>query len=61
MSLGYSPETKDKAALSSSSWEKTGYVAVKKSGQRSTVLKAIASEIVKNRQKESQASAQKKR
>jgi len=61
MSLGYSPETKEKAALSGSPWEKTGYVTVKKTSQRSSVLKGIASEIVKNRQKEAQASEPKKR
>jgi signal recognition particle subunit SEC65 len=61
MSLGYSPETKEKAALSGWPWEKTGYVTVKKTGQRSSVLKGIASEIVKNRQKEAQASEPKKR
>ncbi len=61
MSLGYSPETKEKAALSGSPWEKTGYVTVKKTGQRSIVLKSIASEIVKTRQKEAQAAEPKKR
>jgi signal recognition particle subunit SRP19 len=61
MSLGYSPETKEKAALSGSPWEKTGYVTVKKKSQRSSVLKGIAGEIVKNRQKEAQASEPKKR
>jgi signal recognition particle subunit SEC65 len=61
MSLGYSPETKEKAALSGWPWERTGYVTVKKTGQRSSVLKGIASEIVKNRQKEAQASEPKKR
>src|SRR3989475_12457586 len=61
MSLGYSPESKEKAALSSSAWEKTGYVTIKKTGQRSTVLKGIASEIVKSRQKEAQAAEPKKR
>ena len=61
MSLGYSPESKEKAALSGSPWEKTGYVTVKKTGQRSAVLKGIASEIVKNRQKENQVLEQKKR
>ena len=61
MSLGYSPETKEKAALSGSPWEKTGYVTVKKTGQRSIVLKSIASEIVKIRQKEAQAAEPKKR
>jgi signal recognition particle subunit SRP19 len=61
MSLGYSPETKEKAALSGSPWEKTGYVTVKRTAPRPTVLKAISGEIVKTRQKESQASEQKKR
>jgi len=61
MSLGYSPETKEKAALSGSPWEKTGYVTVKKTGQRSNVLKGISSEIVKNRQKAAQAAEPKKR
>ncbi len=61
MSLGYSPETTEKAAQSSSPWEKTGYVTVKKTGQRSAVLKGIAGEIVKTRQREAQASEPKKR
>jgi hypothetical protein len=61
MSLGYSPETKEKAALSSSPWEKTGYLTIKKTGQRSVVLKGLASEIVKTRQKEAQAAESKKR
>ncbi|HVH15910.1 MAG TPA: signal recognition particle subunit SRP19/SEC65 family protein [Candidatus Angelobacter sp.] len=61
MSLGYSPESKEKAALSGSPWEKTGYVTIKKTGQRTIVLKGIAGEIVKTRQKEAQAAEQKKR
>jgi signal recognition particle subunit SEC65 len=61
MSLGYSPETKEKAALSGSPWEKSGYVSVRKSARRPVVLKNIAGEIVRNRQKESQVSEQKKR
>jgi signal recognition particle subunit SRP19 len=61
MSLGYSPETKEKAARSASPWEKTGYVTVKKAGQRTILLKGIASEIVKTRQKEAQAAEPKKR
>ena len=63
MTLGYSPETKEKAALSASPWDKTGYVMIKKNAQRNTVLKNIAGEIVKIRQKEAQvqASQQKKR
>jgi signal recognition particle subunit SEC65 len=58
MTLGYSPEITEKAAISFSPWEKTGYVTVKKSAQRSTMLKGIASEIVKTRQKEAQAAQQ---
>jgi len=61
MSLGYSPEMKEKAALSGSPWEKIGYVTIKKAAPRITVLKAISGEIVKTRQKENQASEQKKR
>ena len=61
MSLGYSPETKEKAALSASPWEKTGYVTIKKTGHRAIVLKGIAIEIVKSRQKEAQTAEPKKR
>ena len=61
MTLGYSPQTAEKAALSKSPWEKTGYVTIKKAGQRPVVLKNIAGEIVRNRQKETQASELKKR
>ena len=61
MTLGYSPEMKEKAALSASPWEKTGYVTIKKAGPRTLVLKNIAGEIVKNRQKEAQASEQQHR
>jgi len=61
ISLGYSPESKEKAALSGSPWEKTGYVTVKRAGPRSIQLKGIATEIVKNRQKEAQAAEPKKR
>ena len=59
--LGYSPENREKAALPNSSWEKTGYVIVKKSGKRSGVLRSIAGEIVKNRQREAEAPIPKKR
>jgi signal recognition particle subunit SEC65 len=61
MTLGYSPEITEKAALSKSPGEKTGYVTVKKTGQRPVILKNIATEIVRNRQKEAQAPEQKKR
>jgi signal recognition particle subunit SRP19 len=58
MTLGYSPETTEKAAISYSSWDKTGYVTVKKTAQRTAMLKGIASEIVKVRQKEALAADQ---
>src|SRR6266540_2820734 len=61
MTLGYSPEITEKAALSKSSWEKTGYVAIKKTGPRPVVLKNIAGEIVKIRQKQAQTIEPKKR
>ena len=61
MSLGYSPEAKEKAALSEFPWEKTGYLTIKKTGQRPAMLKNLAGEIVKNRQKESKAAETKKR
>ncbi len=63
MSLGYSPEITEKAALSKAHGDKTGYVTIRKTGPRPAVLKNIASEIVKIRQKEAQAQAteQKKR
>jgi signal recognition particle subunit SRP19 len=61
MTLGYSPEITEKAALPHSPGEKNGSVTVKKTGQRIALLKNIASEIVRNRQKEGQATEQKKR
>lgn len=59
--LGYSPEAREKAALPSSPWEKAGYVLVKKREARPLVLKAIAGEIVRTRQKEAQDLEPKKR
>jgi signal recognition particle subunit SRP19 len=61
MSLGYSPQTTEKAALPSSHWEKTGFVWVKKAGPRPVVLKTVAGEIVKTRQKQAQLAEPKKR
>jgi len=61
ITLGYSPETSEKAALSAYPWEKTGYVTVKKTGQRPTILRSLAGEINKTRQKEAQAQQPKKR
>lgn len=61
MSLGYSPQTVEKAALPSSPWEKTGFVWVKKTGPRPVVLKAVAGEIMKTRQKQAQLVDPKKR
>ncbi len=61
MSLGYSPQTTEKAALPKAPWEKTGLVIVKKAGPRNVVLRAIAGEIVKNRQKQVQVSEPKRK
>ena len=61
MSLGYSPQTTEKAALPKTPWEKTGLVLVKKTGPRSVVLRAIAGEILKSRQKQVQVSEPKKK
>jgi hypothetical protein len=61
MTLGYSPEITEKAALPHAPGEKTGSITIKKTGQRIILLKSIASEIVKTRQKETQATEQKKR
>jgi signal recognition particle subunit SRP19 len=59
--LGYSPQINEKAGLPKASWHKTGYVILKKTGRRQSVLKNLAGEIVKNRQKEVQAVDQKKK
>jgi signal recognition particle subunit SEC65 len=54
-SLGYAPEPKERSAVPGMPWEKTGYVAVKKSGGRIATLRSLSVEIVKARQKEAQA------
>ena len=54
MALGFTPEAVEGASNPSSPWEKTGYVALKKSGPRVAALKAVAAEIVKARQREAQ-------
>jgi hypothetical protein len=59
--LGYSPEITEKMALSNSPAEKTGYVTMKKGAQRPMIMKNIAGEIVKIRQKEAMTVEQKKR
>ena len=61
VALGYSPQPSEKAALPRLYWDKTGYLLVKRMGQRSSMLKNIAGEIVKARQKESRTPDQKKR
>jgi signal recognition particle subunit SRP19 len=58
--LGYVPEPKEKSALPSLHWEKGGYITVKKTGPKVAMLKSIAGEIVKMRQKEAQAVEPKK-
>lgn len=59
--LGYSPQPSEKAALPRIHWDKTGYLLMKRVGQRSSMLKNIAGEIVKARQKESRIPEQRKR
>ncbi|TMI09157.1 signal recognition particle protein Srp19 [Candidatus Bathyarchaeota archaeon] len=58
--LGYVPEPKEKSAMPSLHWEKAGNVTVKKTAPKVTMLKSIAGEIVKIRQKEAQAVEPKK-
>jgi signal recognition particle subunit SRP19 len=61
MTLGYSPEITEKAALPHSSGEKTGSVTVRKTARRLEISRNIASEIVTIRQKATQALEPKKR
>ena len=56
-SLGLSPEPLEKAALPRSHWEKLGCVMVKRSGARMALLKSLAGEIMRARQREAQAAA----
>jgi signal recognition particle subunit SRP19 len=58
--LGYVPEAKEKSAMPSLHWEKPGYITVKKTAPKVAMLKSIAGEIVKMRQREAQAAEPKK-
>ncbi len=58
--LGLSPEIAEKAASPRTHWEKLGSVTVKKSGARLSTLRLIAIEILKARQREAQATEQKR-
>ena len=58
--LGLSPEIAEKAASPSIHWEKLGSVTIKRSGTKQSTLKSIASEILKTRQKEAQATEQRR-
>ena len=58
--LGYAPEPTEKMAAPSLHWEKLGYVTVKKAAPKGIILRSIAGEIVKIRQKEAQAAEPKK-
>ena len=53
--LGFSPESAEKASSPRIHWEKHGNMTVKKSGSRQTTLKSIAIEVLKARQREAQA------
>ncbi len=58
--LGLSPEIAERAASPGIHWEKLGSVTIKKSGTKQSTLKSIASEILKARQREAQATVQKR-
>jgi signal recognition particle subunit SRP19 len=58
--LGYAPEASEKMALPSQHWEKVGYITVKKTAPKTMMLRSIAGEIVRIRQKEAQAVETKK-
>jgi signal recognition particle subunit SRP19 len=58
--LGYAPEPTEKMAKPLLHWEKIGYVTIKKTAPKGLMLKSIAGEIVKIRQKEAQAVEPKK-
>ena len=58
--LGYGPEPTEKMAKPGHHWEKVGYVTIKKAAPKGTMLKSIAGEIVKIRQKEAQTIEPKK-
>ena len=58
--LGLSPEIAEKAASPSKHWEKLGSVTIKRLGTKQSTLKSIASEILKTRQKEAQATEQRR-
>ena len=59
--LGYAPEPTEKSAMPSLHWEKVGYVTVRKAAARDVMLKSIAGEIVKIRQRAAQAAPQPKK
>ena len=58
--LGLSPEIAERAASPGIHWEKLGSVTIKRSGTKQSTLKSIASEILKSRQRETQATEQKR-
>ena len=58
--LGYAPEQTEKMAKPGLHWEKVGYVTIKKTAPKGMMLKSIAGEIVKIRQKEAQTVEPKK-
>lgn len=59
--LGYAPEPIEKSAKPGLHWEKVGSVVVKKAAARDVMLKSIAGEILKIRQKQVQAAPEPKK
>jgi signal recognition particle subunit SEC65 len=59
--LGYTPISTEKASSPQDSWRREGYLVVKKTSSRQIVLKNIANEILKGRQKDLQTIQDKKK
>jgi len=57
--LGYTPEPAEKNARPITPWEKTGYVTIRRTGQKTATMKLLATEIARARQRESQAAEDK--
>jgi len=57
--LGYTPEPAEKKARPITPWEKTGYLTIKRTGQKTAAMKLIATEIARSRQREFQAAEDK--
>lgn len=57
--MGYAPELGERNARPGTPWEKTGYLTIKRTGQKTAAMKLLATEIARARQRESQAAEDK--